>query len=263
MKLADIQQALCASLVGSDSVESTQSLLLSLRQTGISAETGLKIYQANHVGAFIQALGQVYPVCAAIVGARPFSSLCRNYLQTCPATHWNLDLYGDYFPSLLSRLCATHAALGELDYLPDLAQLEWYWHAAYYAAKEVTDQPLKISIDQQLTDNIRVQTKPGLHVFRTALPIYDIWRAHRESGNTQHIEALGSDQYLLIQRSDYTVHVDLIDEDRYRMLKACETQPSLINIIEQFDAASVATLIGDGWLTLALSEMDSLCETLS
>ena len=82
------------------------------------------------MAARIEALRRVFPVCLAILGERSFSGLAREYVRDNPSRCPDLNSYGEGFANFLAIHIPCIEILAAFRYLPDLARLEWHWHAA-------------------------------------------------------------------------------------------------------------------------------------
>ena len=80
------------------------------------------------------------------------------------------------FLDILKNVVSRHNAFQGLEYLPDLAQLEWNWHVTHSAAA-YTDTGATV------TDNDVSSLSPLLNTsllwMSTPYPVLDIWQQHR------------------------------------------------------------------------------------
>ena len=136
MATGNTQALFCAALSG-DTTAARRFSDTCIRPGGtLAAMERLDIYRRNVTAAHSEALRRVYPVCLEILGERSFASFARDYVRDYPSTSPDLNNYGEHFAALLARRTASIATLAQFRYLPDLARLEWHWHAAYYQADD-------------------------------------------------------------------------------------------------------------------------------
>jgi len=84
----------------------------------------LQVYRNNVAVNLTEALKAVYPAMARLVGDEFFAHAAGHYLRHHPPASGNLHDFGAVFADFLA---AFEPARG-LDYLPDVARLEWAWH---------------------------------------------------------------------------------------------------------------------------------------
>src|SRR5262249_18523791 len=79
------------------------------------------IYQRNLLSNLRAALGAAYPIVRRLVGDAFFNEAADRFARVHPSTSGDLHRYGESFPDFI----AAYAPARSLEYLPDVARLEW------------------------------------------------------------------------------------------------------------------------------------------
>jgi len=190
-------------------------------QGSLSALERLTIYRDSSRQARERALEVIYPVCRQILGPRCFTRLAADYIDAFASRQGDLNRYGVAFARHLAAVQSHQPALATLAYLPDLARLEWHWHAVYYAADET---PLDAAALAQLArpeqaERVRLRLSSALRRLVSAYPIAEIWRRHREGADTASIAA-GDGDRLVIHRRDGRPQVTPVTPAVFELLTA-------------------------------------------
>ena len=179
----------------------------------ITREERLGIYRSTMRTAHARALSNTYPCCEKILGTRYFKQLTNEYFHEHPATHQNLNLYGESFPSFLQIWIRSHAELTDYQYLPDLAKLELAYERAYYAqGNPVFDFKILATLDEDSYRNIHFQLSASLSVLKSIYPVYEIWIANQKQESAKEVNAVYEPQYLCVTRENFNPVVHKIDQ---------------------------------------------------
>jgi hypothetical protein len=162
----------------------SDAVLSRLRGVGAlgPAET-LALYRRSVAAAREQALRQIYPVCAALVGDDCFRSVSRLLSQRFPSTAPDLARIGDRLPELVPEL----SFLDALPYLGGVASLELARHRAFFAP----DPPAPVDVDRLAEavadepDRFRFVAAPSLGLVSSEYPLLEIWQAHHDSDHAE------------------------------------------------------------------------------
>ncbi len=139
-------------------------------------EQALEVYRNGYRGNLQGALLMIYPVVAQIVGEDFFKYMARKYIQTHPSRSGNLHDYG----SRMADFISTFQPARHLQYLSDVATLEWACHKAYYAADVLPfDYSTLRNIDAEEYGNLIGLCHPACDLIFSLYPIVDIWHAHQ------------------------------------------------------------------------------------
>jgi len=100
-----------------------------------SLENGRHAIYANSIlGNHRQALRKIFPVVADLLNEKNFAALAHVYTQHFPATHWDINLYGDQFAQFLSaQVNSTKSVDFNWAVLSRLASIEYTITQCYFA----------------------------------------------------------------------------------------------------------------------------------
>ncbi len=97
-------------------------------------EPGFEHYSNNYFVGHCEALTTVFPCVQVLLGEAVFSALAQVYVQHFPAEDWDLNVYGEGFPSFLEAQIHSSKS-NEYDWalLGRIAALEYGISLVYYA----------------------------------------------------------------------------------------------------------------------------------
>lgn len=148
----------------------------------ISKEMQISIYRSNVNGAHQKVLSQIYPACFNILGEDYFNQMCRSYRFKYPSIDADLNKYGKCFPMFMQAQINACQELEELEYLSELAYLEWHWHESYFADN---DEPFSLKdfelIGSGVQDKIFFRISNSFSLHSTIYPLLDIWNANKSN----------------------------------------------------------------------------------
>lgn len=198
----------------------------------ITPQLALDIYRNNSRGARVDTLVLVYPACKDILGDEVFRSIAREYVLSYKDKQPDLNHYGKLLSRHFQSLLDAGRLPGEYIYLPDLAELEYKIHIAYYADNdhEFNFQLFELKIKKEET--FRLKTSASLGLLKSEFPIYDIWLNNKKRQPDKKIYALEDIQYLLVYRDHYKPDIYLLSKEEYLFLDACINEVSFQELIE-------------------------------
>lgn len=254
MPLANIEKTFVGSLL---QPQENDTVFLSelLPLNSISKEKQLSIYRSNINGAHQKVLGQVYPAILNILGEDYFNQLCRVYRFEYPSMDADLNNYGENFSLFIEEQIEQHQELIGLEYLADLAWLEWNWHAIYYAKNDKLFSFDKLaSIDPELQGKIYFRISNAFSLHSTIYPLLDIWNANKGLvKNIQEFQMPDSEIYFCVSRQKFTPIVNLLDYEQYILLKSISNGMSFVQLAELdsvYDFENkLMSFIQQGWVT--------------
>jgi hypothetical protein len=225
---------------------------------GASLVDRFAVYRANHAVSLREALAEQFPVCRRLVGGEFFDAVAAAYVGTEPPREASLHGYGATFGAFVRGFppCAS------VDYLGDVADLEFAWRAAWGAA----DAPVLRTADlaglppQRLIDT-PLSLHPAVGRLRSPHPVASIWLAHQGDDPVRPPESWAPEA-VLVCRPDADVTVAVLDHATAALLDALAGGRPLA------DAAAAAgpgidcgplflTLVGHGaFLPLPLSRTE-------
>lgn len=253
MPLANIEKSFVGSLLqpqGND----TDFLSELLPLNSISKEMQLSIYRLNINGAHQKVLGQVYPAILNVLGEDYFNQLCRVYRLEYPSVDADLNNYGEKFSVFIEKQIEQHRELTGLEYLADLAWLEWNWHISYYAENDKVFSFEKLAlIDPDLQDKIYFRISNAFSLHSTIYPLLDIWNANKNLvKDIQEFQMPDSENYFCISRKEFSPTVNVLDYGQYILLKLISDGTSLVKLAEcgnEFGFESkLMSFIQQGWI---------------
>jgi hypothetical protein len=159
----------------------------------------LQVYRNNVAVGLTEALKAVHPAVARLVGDEFFAHAADRYIHRHPPASGNLHDFGAVFAGFLAVFDPARG----LDYLPDVARLEWAWHEAFHAADAGPLDPGRLAdVPADRYGVLRFHLHPSARLLVSNYPILRIWEVNQEdySGDqTVDLDA-GGDRLLIIRR---------------------------------------------------------------
>lgn len=216
MRLDDLQHAFVGLVAGD--AEAKAALQPLLQDTpAFPLAKRLAVYQRNYLGALRRALGATYPACRTAVGSRHFGCIATGYIERYPSREPDLNRYGSMLPAYLSR-SLSDGILSEFPYLPELAQLEWYWHSAYYAANDPQfDLSALAAVAPDDQPRIRFRVSRALALMRAAHQPFACWQA-LNAGARPSVTNSNDPELLCIYRQNGDPVIQAFSATRFALL---------------------------------------------
>ncbi|MYB88624.1 MAG: DUF2063 domain-containing protein [Proteobacteria bacterium] len=178
----------------------------------ISRERRMDIYRTTMREAHVRALATTYACCEKILGERYFRQLATEFYYGNPATHQDLNRYGQAFPDFMREFIEHHAELAEYPYLADLARLEWLYEQAYYTREDAAfDFRALAMLDEDDYRKLHFVLGASVATLKSDYPVYELWRAHQGQGGTKEVTAIDEPQYLCVAREEFKPRIHRID----------------------------------------------------
>jgi hypothetical protein len=178
--LRELQVSLRVAMLGSDDAVATEIV-----DDGIGASERLDVYRHHVLSSLTNVLASTYPVVVRLVGRRFFDYVADRFIRAHPPSEPCLFEYGAELPAFL----AAFPACAHLEYLPDVARLEWAMHAALWAPDPSTEG--------------RALPDPSCTLLRSQWPVHAIWRANQADADPDATVDLGAGGVVLeIRRID-------------------------------------------------------------
>lgn len=243
------------------SINATQTNNTGLTSTAnLNAEQSLLVYRQNITGARQRVLEIIYPVCRAIVGANCFDTLARDYAWVKNIRRPDLNRFGNEFARLLETIVNQQSAFNGLDYLPDLARLEWHWHRAHFT-------PIKqyencVDLTQTNAADLKLVINSSLQWMQTPYPVLEIWQQHRLDQQPGSVNMPIEMVHLLTWRHQNTVQVEATISGISHLLElsAGGLTLGLINqdpaIVKSGIISQLPQMVDKGWITGFVREGD-------
>lgn len=184
---------------------------------GKCAGSRFDVYRNNRMVSMIEALAVVYPAVETLVGKDFFRAMAREFIVVHPPISPILIDYGDGFPGFV----AAFGPAQELDYLSDVARVEWEWHRAYHAADADSASPdLLAGLPSDRVARLRFVFHPSVRVLVSAFPAISLWNANCSNLVTPGARITWCDETGLIYRSGVEVVVSIVPPGRAHFLLA-------------------------------------------
>ena len=212
-------------------LQETNQLPARIQANGMTPTERLAIYRNNTRLGLTEVLRAVYPVINTLVGEAFFNRLAEAYLQTQPPQAGCLLEFGDRFTEVITGLATAHG----LAYLPDVAQLEWFWHTAYH---EADASPLELNalakLDPADYERLGFKLHPSARLMTSAYPIAQIWASNQPDKQTDSLIDLqqGGCQ-LLVYRPEFAPQIVNLQPADYQCLTTLASGTLFAETIEQ------------------------------
>jgi len=194
--LRDAQLGFAAALAGDATAQAT------LFGADARVTARLAIYRGNGRANYRNALAATFPVVLRLVGAPFFHAAVDAFVAAQPSIAGDLNLYGDRFGAFLT----TYGPAIALQYLPDIARLEWAIDEANRAA-DVPHVPdavlaaLAVAPPERLPE-ARLVLDPSCRLVVSPYPLLRIWRANQADRDGDEPIALDEGGGALLVRRD-------------------------------------------------------------
>ena len=141
-----------------------------------SASGRFEAYRRNALANLHGALAAAYPVVLRLVGDAFFREAAERFARTRGSTSGDLNEYGSPFPEFL----ATYPHASSLEYLADIARLEWAVHESRRAADlPLLDLGALARVAPELQGAIRFALHPAVRLIASPHPILALWEANQ------------------------------------------------------------------------------------
>lgn len=220
-KLSDIQHAFAAGVLDIDQQTPILSALHLARGEPVDR---FSIYRGNVRAIWRNTLAGAYPVILRLLGEDFFDCLARDYGRSYPSQSGDLNRFGHLFSTFLGET----SALKEYPYCPDVAELEWRVHRAYYA-QDCAPLNLTQFLQEQGTaaQECQLQLHPSVSLFSSSFAAVDIWHAHQHEDVADLGVPLTQASRAVIVRPEWQVQVIHLNPASYTALQALESGESL------------------------------------
>jgi hypothetical protein len=208
----------------------------------------------NLVTRLIHLLAPRFPVVRRLAGEQSFLGAACGYALTQHPRSANPLRYGEAFPTFLRSFgdCAS------IEYLADIAALEWARHTARYAVHAAVD---RLHLSRRLSAQLRalrVQLHPSVSLIASRFPIVTTWEANRSSGEAPVIRCWKPEE-ALVARPFCTIEVRRLPPGGYAFLAALRPGATIGDAAEagssaapSFDFAANVRLLAESKIAVAL-----------
>jgi hypothetical protein len=202
------------------------------------ADARLAVYhrgaRANHEAA----LAAAYPVVRRLVGGPFFSEAAARFGDAVASVSGDLHAYGPQFAVFLARY--PHAR--ELDFLPDVARLEWAVHESRYAGEDGGfDFAALGAVPAEAVAGVHIHLRPCVRLMSSPHPILAIWEANQEGRDGTPARDTGPDRVVITRtRTLDVVPVAIEAGGPWALLQAFARGASLAQAASDCEAAGQA-----------------------
>lgn len=170
---------------------------------GKAATKRFAVYRNNVTVSLINALADIFPAVAKLVGQDFFRDMARYFITRHPPHSALLFEYGHEFPEFLKDF----EPVAKLPYLPDVARLERAWLDAFHAAdaEPLTPEALGATPQERLGDLV-FTPHPAARIVQSDFAAVSIFSASREDRPLKGIQPLAAEDGLITRPFD-TVQV--------------------------------------------------------
>lgn len=186
-------------------------------------DLGLETYRNTIAANYRNALRASYPVIRRLVGAAFFDALVDGYVRACPSRSGDLNVYGDRLADFLR----VYPYASSLEYLPDVARLEWSIDVVSRAVDAVGASALFLAslgaIAPADLPLVRLRLHPACRLIASDYPILRIWQVNRaESDAGKRIDLGSGGDHLMIHREGRHVVVERLRPGEFAWLSALQ-----------------------------------------
>lgn len=185
LTLGEIQTAFgCALLGGDETLASTE-----VAGDGLAPGARLQIYRHHVFTTLTAALRASYPVVCRLVDERFFGYAADRYVRSHPPRGPCLIEYGASFSEFLAEFDPCR----HLQYLPDVARLEWALHAANHAIDVEPLDPARLSgLAEDALPQLMLRLDPSLALLSSPWPIDQVFRANQPDADPSMVVDLAA-----------------------------------------------------------------------
>lgn len=171
LTLRELQAGFRQSVTG----EPRGELLQLIASDGFDPAARLAVYRNNVVSRITDTLSAAFPVACALVGRGFFDFAADSFLRMHLPTSGCLSDYGRDFPSFLAEF----PPAAELEYLPDVARLEWAIHQVRHASASTPIEIAALGATEGDPSLLELHLAPAVQFIASAYAVDQIWIAHQ------------------------------------------------------------------------------------
>ena len=170
--LRELQAAFLRAMFGPDEPE----LLETIIGDGLRPAVRLQIYRHHVLTSLTDVLQTTFPVICRLVDERFFRYAADAYIRQHPPEAPCLFEYGAHFPAFL----VTFPPCRHLEYLADVARLEWALNTALHTEIRVSLDPAELGgLAPHEVAQLTFQFAPSVTLLDSPWPIDQIWRVNQ------------------------------------------------------------------------------------
>jgi hypothetical protein len=211
------------------------------------AEHGLGLYRRAVLANLHAALAATYPVVERLVGPAFFREAAGRFALASPSRAGDLDLFGADFAAFL----AAYPFARPLEYLGDVARLEWAVHESAVAADAAgLDLEALVAIPEARQGEIRFRLHPSVRLLQSPHPVVALWEANQRGRDGTPERTEGPDA-VLVWREALEVRVLRIEPPEWAFLEALAGGATLERAVAAMPPAAAAAFLAPALLRYA------------
>lgn len=190
---------------------------------------GVAIHRNNVNSVIIEALRQTYSVLEQLLGPEYFTALGRLFFASYPPRSAVLHEYGGE----LADFIESFPNLAQLNYLADIARLEWARLCAFHAAdaRHIHLDPTDLSsLQQALTRPLRWH--PSVALLQSPHPLFSLWESQINQVDASKTEHWRSEN-VLVWRQGLALCTEPVDERTCQLLHEVNAGCYLADLFSQ------------------------------
>jgi hypothetical protein len=211
---------------------------------GIDPAARLRVYRNTFASVLTRALRLSYPAVGRLVGAGFFEGSIRAFIEEQPPRSACLDDYG----AGLADFLACFAPAAPLEYLRDVAQLEWAVNRALHGPDaEPLDTARLVALTEDEQARVRFAPHPSVSLVRADYPADSIWRAvlAQDDAALAAIDPAKGPVRLLVHRAAAGVDVSRLGEGAWHLTAALFAGRPLHQALEEARFAEAQALLAE------------------
>ena len=194
--------------------------VLALKHGAVGSFSDAQRFQIYHNNIFIglrAALSGVYPVINKLVGDDFFQNVAREYIVRYPTSDGNVHEFGRAFPAFLGKF----PGADDLQYLPDVARLEWAYHEIFHAQEAgVLNIQALASLDETASEHLRFHVSSSCRLLSSDYPLLKIWQANQQGSEDLAVDLDEGGVQLAVMRSGFDVVFRPLNKAVFALLDA-------------------------------------------
>lgn len=234
--LVELQRDFAAAVFGAAPLRFMSGLV----SGGDAVDRVFGVYRSSILGNYRKALAAVYPVVERLVGERFFTQAAEAFACRTPSRHGDLNCFGAEFAEFL----ATFPGADRLDYLPDVARLEWAIEGVFSAADPAPPPPGKLEAMLVAGDDVvRFTLAPHCRLLRSPWPVDRLWALNQPEVPWDDDFRIDSGAVaLLVRRQAFAVEIERLCDAQYALVEGLAAGASLALATARHGAEELAQL---------------------
>lgn len=224
--LRELESSFGRALLG----DSQPALLDSIAADGLAPAARLRIYRNHVLVTLTGALETTYPVVCRLVDQRFFRYAADRYIRANPPASPCLFEYGESFAEFL----AAFGPCRHLEYLPDMARLEWAINKALHADDaDALDAARLGEVPTDRIGSVRLALHPSVSFLASSWPVDTIWRTNQPDADPDAVVSLDAGRVQLeVRRLGEDVVFRALDAASYALRATLALGRSLESAVE-------------------------------